>query len=99
MMSTTFRTLAAGYQFEPSLLEHLNSLRNAVDLLSQLEEAPYGLDMDNLILIQHDEEAIIVVPIQEGGAHVADFPLIRLPKDWTDSCCFPLMATYAVGVC
>lgn len=95
----TFRTKAAGYQFEPSLLEHIKSLTRVIGMFTQLEEVPYGWDLDDLELIQHGEEAIIVVPVWAEGKHVADLPLIRLPKDWADSCCFPLMATYQVGVC
>jgi hypothetical protein len=100
MEAIAFRTPAAGYHWEPALLDHIKSIIATIHLISQLEEAPFGWNTNRLELIQHGDEAIIVVPVfGEGDKHIADLPIVRLPEGWLDSCCFPLFATHTPGEC
>tara|TARA_R110000751_G_scaffold35325_4_gene86855 strand:+ start:1102 stop:1398 length:297 start_codon:yes stop_codon:yes gene_type:complete len=98
-MDIIFRTPAAAYHYEPSLLDHLQSITKALDEFKGLEDAPFGWDVGALELVQYKDGAVIVAPLINKDGHSADVPLVMLPSDWLDTCCFPLILSREVGLC
>ena len=87
-----FRTPASFYRFEPTLSEHIEKTVMKFSILQAAGSPPFGLDLDNLCLIQENEKAFVVAPVNdEDGNHIADFPIVSLLEGWPDHCAFPLV--------
>jgi len=87
-----FRTPASFYRFEPTLSEHIEKTVMKFSILQAAGNPPFGLDLNNLCLIQEKEKAFVVAPVNdEDGNHIADFPIVSLLEGWPDHCAFPLV--------
>jgi len=98
-MSLVFRTPASAYHYEPGLLNRLQEITTVLEGLKEFADAPFGWDIGALEFVQYEGGAVIVAPLNNKDGHSADIPLIMLPDDWAETCCFPLIIAREAGIC